>query len=339
LKPLETAQENARRLTTDKSIDLPFPECCLTDKSNHCKCDCGLAYCSAKCRADAWNQYHRCICASNPSNDPSLKDTLNRLVDVWKGIHYPPETASILLVVKIFATIKQSNDKKSIINLFSQFCNKFVNESEQIVHKLLGDQFRSQLTLLRELITKAMFDPDVHQLFTPEGFLSLIALIGTNGQGIGTSPLSVWVNNCDKLDIDGQQKSMLDNFIEQLYESLDKEVGTFLNNEGSGLYLMQSAGNHSCAPNAEITFPYNDFTLVMQAVQDIKAGDEVMASYLDECSRLRSRHSRIKILRQNYLFTCHCFKCESQLGDPDVTSDEEEEEPNDEDCDMNSDVE
>ncbi len=324
LKPLETAEENVRRLTNNASIVLPFSEICVTNKLIQCKCDfCHYKYCCLKCKTDSWNQYHRSICTSNPSNDPSLKETLNELINVWKERHYPPETASILLVVKIFAYIKQSNDKKKAIDLFSQFCSKFVNESEQIVHKLLGDEFQNHLNLLRELVTKAMYDSDIPQLFTPEGFLSLIAMIGTNGQGIGTSPLSCWVRNCDKLEIDAQQKSRLDQFIEQLYESLDKEVGTFLNNEGSGLYVLQSVGNHSCAPNAQITFPYNDFTLVLQAVQDIKAGEEVLCSYLDECTQLRSRHSRIKILRQNYLFTCHCLKCESQLDEPDLTSDDD----------------
>jgi SET and MYND domain-containing protein 5 len=140
-------------------------------------------------------------------------------MNVWKQMHFPPETKSILLVVKILAFIKQSNDKKRAIDFFSQFCSQFVNENEQIVHKLLGNEFQNQLSLLRELVTKAMYDSDIPQLFTPESFLSLIAMIGTNGQGIGTSPLSCWVHNCDKLEIDGPQKSKLDQFIEQLYES------------------------------------------------------------------------------------------------------------------------
>jgi hypothetical protein len=32
-------------------------------------------------------------------------------------------------------------------------------------------------------------------------------------------------------------------------------------------------GNHSCAPNAEVTFPYNDSTLVLEALQDIQEGE------------------------------------------------------------------
>lgn len=55
-------------------------------------------------------------------------------------------------------------------------------------------------------------------------------------------------------------------------------------------------------------------------------GEEICISYLDDCLLSRSRHSRQKELRENYLFNCSCQKCEEQKGDPDVTSDEEDEE-------------
>ncbi|GFY39985.1 SET and MYND domain-containing protein 5 [Trichonephila inaurata madagascariensis] len=97
-------------------------------------------------------------------------------------------------------------------------------------------------------------------------------------------------------------------------------TGLFLNNEGSGLYPLQSSCNHSCVPNAEATFPYNNFTLVMEAIKEIQPGEEIIVCYLDECNRNRSRHSRIKLLRENYLFSCTCPKCENQINDEDITS-------------------
>lgn len=48
-----------------------------------------------------------------------------------------------------------------------------------------------------------------------------------------------------------------------------------------------------------------------------------MISYLDECTLERSRHSRQKILKENYLFECRCEKCDEQVNDADVTSEEE----------------
>ena len=50
-------------------------------------------------------------------------------------------------------------------------------------------------------------------------------------------------------------------------------AGQFLNSEGSGLYGLQSAANHSCTPNAESTFPHNDFTVVLKALKPIEKGE------------------------------------------------------------------
>lgn len=66
-----------------------------------------------------------------------------------------------------------------------------------------------------------------------------------------------------------------------------------------------------------------------------ETGEEICISYLDDCLLSRSRHSRQKELRENYLFSCTCEKCEEQKNDLDVTSEEEEEEEDDESMDEN----
>lgn len=77
-------------------------------------------------------------------------------------------------------------------------------------------------------------------------------------------------------------------------------------------------------PNAQSTFPYSNDIVVLKAVAPIQAGDEICISYLDECQLERSRHSRHKTLRENYIFVCQCPKCRAEASDPDVTSDEED---------------
>lgn len=112
---------------------------------------------------------------------------------------------------------------------------------------------------------------------------------------------------------------------------MDEVSGTFLNSEGTGLYTIQSKINHSCAPNAEITFPHSNHILTVKALSEIKPGDEICISYLDECALSRSRHSRQKELKENYLFLCQCPMCAEQIDDPDVTSEEESDNEMDED--------
>jgi len=251
---------------------------------------------------------------------------VNKLQDAWRSMHYPPETSSIMLMARMVAVVKQAQGKGPWQKLFSHFCSRAANEEEEMAHKLLGEQFRGQLALLQSLFTAALYDDHLNRWFTPDGFRSLFSLVGTNGQGIGTSSLSRWVHACDALELPSQQRETLDSFIDQLYKDIEKATGDFLNCEGSGLFLLQSSCNHSCIPNAEAAFPENNFLLHLSALTDIKPGEEICISYLDCCQRDRSRHSRHKTLRENYLFVCSCPKCVSQSDELDVTSEEEEEE-------------
>ncbi|XP_062857055.1 histone-lysine N-trimethyltransferase SMYD5 [Trichomycterus rosablanca] len=324
LRALETAEENARRLSGMPAISLPHPEQCKVRAELHQACPhCQVMYCSSECRQASWDQYHQVMCLGPSHDDPD--HPVNKLQDAWRSAHYPPETSSIMLMAKMVAVVKQAQDKGRWQRLFSHFCSRAANEQEEIAHKLLGEKFQGQLAQLRNLFSTALYDDHLSQWYTPEGFRSLFALVGTNGQGIGTSSLSQWVHACDALELPQQQREQLDAFIDQLYKDIDKETGDFLNCEGSGLFLLQSSCNHSCVPNAEASFPDNNFQLHLSALTDIVPGEEICISYLDCCQRDRSCHSRHKILRENYLFVCSCQKCMAQMDDPDVTSEDEDE--------------
>jgi hypothetical protein len=63
------------------------------------------------------------------------------------------------------------------------------------------------------------------QWLLPDGFQSLMALVGTNGQGVCTSPFSEWVKKVSELELPTDEKQQLDSFIDKLYEDLN-EGGT-----------------------------------------------------------------------------------------------------------------
>ncbi|XP_074659216.1 protein-lysine N-trimethyltransferase SMYD5-like [Tubulanus polymorphus] len=324
MKSLETAESMARRLTANHGLELPYKQCCETNPNNHVSCPaCRVVYCSEECRLQALKSYHESLCLKDRINDP--EHPINKLQETWRSMHYPPETASIMIIVRLLASIKQSANKPELLEKLGTFCHTAVNDQEQIVHKLLGEKFQEQIEILRLMISELFYTDDVKDLFTPSGFRSVIALLGTNGQGIGTSALSVWEKNVDKLPVTDAEKQQIESYLDKLYEDMDKESGCFLACEGTGLFTMQAACNHSCNPNAECTFPYNTNTLVVVATDDIKAGQEICTCYLDECMRQRSRHTRQKFLKENYLFTCHCVKCEAEKDEPDITSEEESE--------------
>nr|CAB3266419.1 SET and MYND domain-containing protein 5 [Phallusia mammillata] len=323
MKSLETAESMSQRLTENRSLSLPHPECCERNVAITVQCpQCEITYCSTSCRDKAFTEYHQILC---PHSQYCSPEGLEQLDETWRNIHYPPETATVWLLAKIMTRVKMEKNKAEFISYIEEFCHQCKNESEEIVHKLLGDQFKDQLHMLREQLKSLFYSDDIAHWFTVEGFEKLFALLGTNQQGIGSSALSVWVHNCDNLDLPDGQRDQLDTFIDKLYEDLEKVSGSFLNCEGAGLYRVQSKCNHSCAPNAEVSFLHNDHRLTVKAINDVAAGEEITISYLSECELNRSRHSRQKHLRENYLFTCWCKKCQAQNGDPDVTSDEDSE--------------
>ncbi|XP_066248603.1 histone-lysine N-trimethyltransferase SMYD5 [Euwallacea similis] len=322
LRPLETAEENVRRLTGNSVLELPYLECCQTKQLEITSCPaCGTQYCSEWCRVTALEQYHKVICLQTLNRSKVLP--LEQLEETWKQMHYPPETSSIFLIVRLLARILQAPNSEEAIQTTLGFCHRTINEETELAHKFLGDKFIGQVGLLREMVINALPNQRISQFLTPEGFQSLIALIGTNGQGIGSSPFSAWRQNVEQLDLPSPEKEEINSFIDKIYDDIENHTGDFLNSEGVGLYLKQSCANHSCDPNAEIQFLHNNFKLSLVALRDVKPDEEICISYLGDCELNRSRHSRQKLLKENYIFECDCPKCITDIEEPDVTSEEE----------------
>lgn len=328
MTPLETAEENARRLTKKHELVLPYPQCCITKKSTIVECICGDRYCSEACRVKAFDQYHRNMCLQ--TKERNLTHPLERLEEFWRNIHYPPETMNIMLLVRMITYVQQSENREEAMNRFMSFCHKFVNEDNELAHKLVGEQYIERIDGLLSILKECVSFEGVENWLTNEGFRSLLALVGTNGQGIASSAISTWVDRSTKLPVTDQEKLELDRFIEQLYLDLDTESGAFLDNEGSGLYVLQSSCNHSCDPNAKIFFKRNNYELSIVALKSIGCGEQIFISYLEDCALMRSRYSRQKILMENYLFKCSCLKCFSEADQPEMTSEEDMSEDDDE---------
>lgn len=49
-----------------------------------------------------------------------------------------------------------------------------------------------------------------------------MALVGTNGQGIGTSPLALWVNSVSQLTMSDDERQQLDVFIDKIYQYVEE---------------------------------------------------------------------------------------------------------------------
>ncbi|CAK1585580.1 unnamed protein product [Parnassius mnemosyne] len=82
----------------------------------------------------------------------------------FRQMHYPPETTSVMLLVRILAFIEQSSNPSAAAATVKQFCHRTVNEDAELVHKLLGEQFTEQLNTLRELTANVINGDHVEQV-------------------------------------------------------------------------------------------------------------------------------------------------------------------------------
>ncbi|VVC40614.1 SET domain [Cinara cedri] len=321
LCPLESISENITRLTNAMITEVPFEDHCPVNNlvQNFVQCEsCKVWYCSRKCLETAYNRYHQLLCR------PDGNDPLHDLEELWRTMHYPPESHNIMLLCRLLATIELSPSPQQANQTVSNFCHRTENENEKLVHKMLGEKFIEQIEQLRFGVLKSMSVRESSQWLTPSGFKSLLALIGTNGQGVGTSIFQQWSNRCKK-NLSSDEMLLFDNFVENAYEVMEQVVGIdYLDNEGSALFQEHSSINHSCYPNAASVFDGNH-VLKLIAVRAIEPGDEINTSYMAPCELDHSRHTRQKYLRENYVFTCQCIKCELQSNDPDITTDDDSE--------------
>lgn len=56
-----------------------------------------------------------------------------------------------------------------------------------------------------------------------------MALIGTNGQGVGTSAFQQWSNNCKK-NLSSDQMKLFEQFVDNAYDVMEKGNFSIINN-------------------------------------------------------------------------------------------------------------
>ncbi|XP_022600145.1 histone-lysine N-methyltransferase SMYD3 [Seriola dumerili] len=87
---------------------------------------------------------------------------------------------------------------------------------------------------------------------------------------------------------------------------------------GVGLYPSLSLLNHDCRPNCVMVF--EGTKLQLRAVRDINPEEELTISYIETLSLTEDRQRQ---LEDQYHFTCHCQRCDSQDKDGLMLSGEE----------------
>lgn len=140
---------------------------------------------------------------------------------------------------------KQTEQKEQLFNAIQDFYHELINENLMISHKMLGENYQLDLNNLFKLFSQA-FDftgiesvsliihaiidempinsvqTNLLQFQNIDTFKRLFALIGENGQGIGTSSFATWVKNVSELDLPTDEKLAADELIDSCYAQLEE---------------------------------------------------------------------------------------------------------------------
>jgi len=91
------------------------------------------------------------------------------------------------------------------------------------------------------------------------------------------------------------------------FETYKKFIGKRnLNSYNGGLFILQSALNHSCHPNIVLDDIPSQFRIRVRALRDIRKDEQLFQTYV---APFISREQRAVHLQEAYLFTCDCIRC------------------------------
>lgn len=85
-------------------------------------------------------------------------------------------------------------------------------------------------------------------------------------------------------------------------------MNTDLNEIGSALFVLESALDHSCAPNAAPIF--NGIDMEIRAMNDIAKNEPITINYLD---LKEPKALRCQMLSEQYYFDCRCPRCSTDF--------------------------
>ncbi|TFY76636.1 hypothetical protein EWM64_g7377 [Hericium alpestre] len=118
-----------------------------------------------------------------------------------------------------------------------------------------------------------------------------------NAQTYDGAPGPMWGVMCTNFLELGQE---LKETFRKISDDNNKEYECF------GMYEMLSCVNHSCRPNAVVTFDLPSFSFTLHATQPIPAGAEITISYINQYAPIEMHQQLLELF---YNFTCTCNAC------------------------------
>ncbi|KAJ9454317.1 Histone-lysine N-methyltransferase ATXR2 [Diplonema papillatum] len=312
LVSLETPRENLRRVAPALQAEtLPVEDKFKTPETVACANaakGCPTLFCSAAKRDEAYARFHKVLCKGlmSEAQRAAYKD-FAECDWIQGGVDYSDTFHLALHVMAImFSGLHRNETLEEATKPFA-FLISCPWERFTFDYLLTGNDVDDDSTTKEETLSKAMrlmrgvFNVgEDNELLTEHRLTRLLGAILLNGQErTPTSPWGLYVSWLSKNAPRSEYKSM------KAFSRTNPDLSTSV--KGQGIYRVCSCFNHSCVPNIQVSYgDDNDETLLVYALRDIKKGEELCISYIDEDADFKTRQEQLK---DHYLFTCACPKC------------------------------
>ncbi|KAJ2557480.1 mitochondrial import receptor subunit tom20 [Coemansia sp. RSA 1933] len=303
----DAPEENAAA-TESETLDASKETKSADKSSNGLECEkCHeAAYCSEKCRQDAYDAYHQFLCTKSDNVEA------RKFADLIKESH---ELAPIL-IAKFFGILVDREKKKELARVLGSLngsgsssesdADEYTTwehlESMRYLELIPSDTDAEVLKMLGGLMSANV--PGLSEFVTGDRYTMLKGKLDYNAYVVHTSK-----------DVDVPAET------EDTHVSDTTRDDHSASPVGISLYLISSHVTHSCDPNVQIVFPENTTKAALKALKPIAKGDELCVSFVDTALDVQTRQ---KLLMNSYRFTCECDKCKADLAVADKDKDEVE---------------
>ncbi|KAG0325244.1 hypothetical protein BGZ99_000899 [Dissophora globulifera] len=234
-----------------------------------------VVFCSEKCKTMAGQEFHDILCTKDSEDASSPERSLSEYTKVTRKL--VPEMLAKFLVKMVH---EESLNSGAEYNSFDHM------ERLRYLEIPPSAEEEKEMSLLKVALGSNI--PGIDEFITEERYMLMKGRLLYNLYGISTS-------------LDPQHE--IESLPERLRSVRDGPI------TGAGFYRVSSYLMHSCEPNVKITFSDKSHTLSLEAIREIKEGEELVVGYI-KSDKVSTEDRRLQLF-MNYRFRCMCPLCET----------------------------
>jgi hypothetical protein len=285
-------------------------------------------YCCDTCKETAWKEYHELLCPRDFKHETEIHsyEILQRLSQVQNRTNPLLIARMLALVVQQVRTYsKDQKDSSVLLNIEDSFdiFQRFIFNEES------HDRDTLAIQLIKEAIMMNLKDlSDSSKEIISEQLLNITIYRSLNGLILRNASTLYPITDFHLLLQTAAEKDpetvkpVLEQLLAQEKLTPEDELAATLDKTlqhshklrslcvtGTGALTIHNCMNHSCDPNVVTVCGHPDHRVQVVALKEIKKGDEICISYIDEHVDIRTRR---KALYSKYMFICHCARCNAE---------------------------